>query len=178
MSWQKEFVELNKSIHDRESFDCGEDELNTFLHTQASRHMAAGLSKTILLPALSPLPNGKFPICAFYTIAPSSISRQDLPVNLAKKLPHYPVPVFLLAQMAVHREHKGQGLGKTTLIKALKYFHEINKYMPAYAVIVDCLNGEAESFYLQYDFKKLDTQNGKTRMFLPMKIIVQIFCVT
>ncbi len=175
MSWQKEFVELNKSIHDRESFDCGEDELNTFIRTQASRHMDAGLSRTILLPALTPLVNGKLPICTFYTIAPSSISRSDLPEDLAKKSPHYPVPAFHLAQMAVHREYKGQGLGKITLIQALKCFHEINKYMPAYAVIVDCLNGEVENFYLQYGFKKLDKQKGRIRMFLPMTIIAQIF---
>ena len=31
MSWEKEFEELSKSIHDRNSFDCGENELNVFI---------------------------------------------------------------------------------------------------------------------------------------------------
>ncbi len=99
MSWANEFVVLDKAIHDRDSFDCGETELNVFIKTQAARHMNAGISKTMLLPAFAPLPDGKYSIYAFYTIAPSSIKRNTLPKALAKKLPHYPVPVFLLAQM-------------------------------------------------------------------------------
>lgn len=175
MSWQKEFIELNKLIHDRKSFDCGEKELNTFIQTQAAKYMQAGISKTNLLPASTPLPNGKFSICAFYTITPSTIRRAVLPENLAKKLPHYPVPVFLLAQLAVNNEYKGQGLGKITLIEALKSFKKISEHMPAYAVIVDCLNEDAKNFYLQYGFSVLCAHNGRTRMFLSMNTILQIF---
>jgi len=175
VSWAKEFVELDKTIHDRASFDCGENELNSFLQTNAAKHMEVGVSRTMLLPSLVPLPDGKYPICAFYTITPSSISRETLPDKLAKKLPHYPVPVFLLAQLAVHYEHKGKGLGKITLIKALEYLWKINSYIKAYAVIVDCLNGRAEQFYLQYGFEVLCKYNGRTRMFLRMTTIEKLF---
>ncbi len=175
MSWANTFVELDKAIHDRASFDCGEEKLNTFLQTQAAKHMAAGISRTMLLPASAPLPNGKTPICAFYTIAPGAIGRETLPEALAKKLPRYPVPVFLLAQLAVHSEYHGQGLGKITLIKALEYLYEINAHMRAYAIIVDCLNADAEQFYLKFGFKALCEHDGKIRMFIPMKTIDQLF---
>lgn len=175
MSWAHEFVELDKAIHDRASFDCGEAELNVFIQTIAAKHMAVGISKTMLLPASVPLPKGKYSICAFYTIAPSSIKRDTLPESLAKKLPRYPVPVFLLAQMAVHLKYHGQGLGKITLIKALEYLWEINSRMRAFAVIVDCLNKNAEQFYLKYGFETLCDHNGKTRMFIPMKIVAKLF---
>ena len=39
MSWAKEFIELDKAIHDRASFDCGEVELNEFIRTKAAKHM-------------------------------------------------------------------------------------------------------------------------------------------
>jgi len=175
MSCSKEFIELDKSIHDRDSFNCAEAELNEFIRTKAAKHMDIGISRTMLLPALVPLPNGKYPICAFYTIAPSSISRETLPEKLVKKLPHYPVPVLLLAQLAVHSEYQGQGLGKTTLIKALEHLWEINSHMRAYAVIVDCLNENARQFYLKYGFEVLCSCNGKVRMFLPMNIVGQLF---
>ncbi|KNA54796.1 hypothetical protein VC274080_024015, partial [Vibrio cholerae 2740-80] len=55
MSWGKEFVELSKSKHDRDSFDCGEQELNTFIKTQAAKHMQAGISRTMVLPSAHPL---------------------------------------------------------------------------------------------------------------------------
>jgi len=175
VNWSDTFVELNKAIHDRVSFDCGEEALNTFLHTQAAKHMEVGVSRTMLLPASAPLPDGKYPICAFYTIAPSTINRETLPEALAKKRPHYPVPVFLLAQLAVHSEYQNRGLGKITLIKALEYLLDVNAHMRAYAIIVDCLNEDAEQFYSKYGFEELCKYNGRTRMFIPMKTVAQLF---
>ncbi|MEW5008838.1 MAG: hypothetical protein RPR28_06190 [Cycloclasticus sp.] len=61
MSWAKEFEELNKSNHDRNSFDCGDNELNVFIKTQAAKHMQAGISRTMVLPAQVPLLNQKTP---------------------------------------------------------------------------------------------------------------------
>ena len=175
MSWSKAFEELSKSKHDRDSFDCGESELNTFIQTQAAKHMQAGISRTMVLPGTAPLLNQKYPICAFYSVAPSSICRETLPASLAKKLPHYPVPVFLLAQLAVHKEFHGSGLGKVSLIKALEYLWGVNAYMRAYAIVVDCLTDSAQSFYQKFGFQVLCEQNGRVRMFLPMKTVGQLF---
>lgn len=175
MRWAKDFAELNKAVHDRNSFDCGEYELNIFIKTQAAKHMQAGISRTMVLPANIALLNKKYPICSFYSVAPSSISRKTLPESMAKKLPHYPIPVFLLAQLAVHKEFHGSGLGKVSLIKALNYLWEVNHYMRAYAIIVDCLSNSAQSFYAKYGFEVLGEYNGRIRMFLPMKTVEQLF---
>ena len=175
MIWENEFVELDKTIHERKSFDCGKQELNNFLQTRAAKHMEAGVSKTFLLPSKDNLPDGKTFICAFYTITGATIERSTLPGSLAKKLPHYPVPVLLIGQLAVHRSCAGQGLGKITLIEALKRLAQINKHMPAYAVIVDCLDEEAEGFYQKYGFVELCRNNGRARMYLPMRTVLEIF---
>ena len=92
-----------------------------------------------------------------------------------KKLPRYPIPVFLLAQLAVHKEFHGGGLGKVSLIKALEYLWEINSHMRAYAIVVDCLTEQAESFYAKYGFEVLCEINGRVRMFIPMKTVGQLF---
>lgn len=176
MSYSKTFKELDKLLHDRASFDCGEKELNDFIQTRAAKHMQAGISRTMVLPGSMPLPNQKYPICSFYSIAPSSISHEDLPKSMAKKLPRYPIPVFLLAQLAVHKEFHGSGLGKVSLIKALEYLWEINAHMRAYAIVVDCLTKYAESFYTKFGFEVLCEINGRIRMFIPMKTVGQLFC--
>lgn len=171
----KKFVELNKTEHDRGSFDCGEPELNQFIQQFAAKHMQAGISRTMILPSQQKLANSKYTICAFYTVTPSSIQRETLPTHLAKKLPHYPVPVFLLAQLAVDKLYQGQGLGKITLIQSLNYLWRVNQYLTAYAVVVDCLNQSAQDFYQQFGFQILDQDHDKTRLFLPMKTIEQLF---
>ena len=175
MIWEKEFVELDKTSHERKSFDCGKDELNNFLQTRAANHTKAGVSRTFLLPSKDNLPGGKTLICAFYTITGATIERSILPRSLAKKLPHYPVPVLLIGQLAVHTLCAGRGLGKITLIEALKRLAQINQHMPAYAVIVDCIDEEAEGFYRKYGFVELCRNNGRARMYLPMRTVLKLF---
>jgi len=173
--WGNEFVELSKTIHERNSFDCGKEELNNFLQTRAAKHMGARVSRTFLLPSKDNLPNGKTSICAFYTITGATIERSTLPRSLAKKLPHYPVPVLLIGQLAVHTSCAGQGLGKIILIEALKRLALINEHMPAYAVFVDCLDNDAEGFYQKYGFVELCRNDGRARMYLPMRTVLELF---
>jgi len=169
------FVELSKSEHDRSSFDCGKESLNTFLNTRALKHQSAGISKTLVLSAPNNSAGNKSSIKAFYTLSSSVIERETLPHASAKKLPHYPIPVFVLAQLAIDSRYQRQGLGKITLINALARCCTIYKELPAYAVVVDCLDSDAERFYAQFDFKFLCVVNEKRRLFIPMKTIHQLF---
>lgn len=164
------FVELNKSIHDRKSFDCGQKELNDFLHYFAAKHRKAGISKTMVLPSVGLHSD----ICAFYTLSHTEINRRTLPQSISRKLPQYPVPVMLAAQLGVHKAAQGHGLGKITLIRALRHCYEINKHLPSYAVVVDALDEKIQRFYEQYGFEVLVTHNVRARLFLPMKIVAQL----
>ncbi len=165
------FVELDKAVHDRKGFDCGQVELNTFLQQFAQRHRDAGISKTMVLQD----GDERATICAYYTLSHTEIKRQSLPQSLAKKLPHYPIPVMLIAQLAVHKNVHGQGLGKVTLVSALEHAYNINLHLPSYAVIVDALDEGVQCFYEQYGFQVLDHSAKHTRLFLPMKTVSQLF---
>lgn len=175
MNCADRFYDLNKAKHDRPSFDCGDESINRFLHTQAAKQMGNNLSITRVLPTVSPLPNGKFPICAFYTITPSSVKRADFPDEISKKLPMYPIPVFLLAQLGVHIDCQGQGLGDVTVTTALNHLWETNKQMRAYAVIVDCINERVVRFYERLGFNYLCEHRGKPRLYIRMKTVGKLF---
>jgi len=81
----------------------------------------------------------------------------------------------LLAQLAVDNQYHGTGLGKITLIKALEHLYTINAHMRAYAVVVDCLTPNAQSFYSRFGFKTLGQHNGRVRLYLPMKQLEGLF---
>lgn len=166
------FVELNKTIHNRKSFDCGEEELNDFIKTKAVRHMERGISKTFVLIG-DEISKAKKLILAFYTITSQTISRE---LFQKQNYPHYPIPVFLIVQLAVDKTQQGKGIGEVTLIKALEHLLETRKYMEAVAVTVDCLNNNAEKFYKKYGFQDLNTlQSGRKRLHLPIKSVENLF---
>lgn len=172
------FEELNKALHDRNAFDCGTHELNEFIQQFASRHREAGISKTMVLPeqaAQGDLRIRKQRICSFYTLSHTEIERETLPDALAKKLPKYPIPVMLIAQLAVDKEAQGLGLGKVSLVRALRHCLEIDEHLPSYAVVVDALDDGAQAFYEQYGFRILDKHNGRVRLYLPMGTIEKLF---
>ncbi|MBT3043408.1 MAG: GNAT family N-acetyltransferase [Candidatus Thiodiazotropha sp. (ex Codakia orbicularis)] len=174
MTPESRFIELDKTRHDRASFDCGIKALNEFIRRSAARHREAGVSKTMVLPAKAPR-GDKVGICAYYTLSHTQIEREMLPRPKAKKLPRYPVPVMLIAQLAVHKETQGHGLGKVTLIRALRHCLEINAHLPSYAVVVDALDEGVQGFYEQYGFQELDRHNGHIRLYLPMKTVAELF---
>jgi hypothetical protein len=60
-------------------------------------------------------------------------------------------------------------------LKARGFTAILIKYLTVYAVVIDCLNESAKKFYQLFGFELLDEDNSKTRLFLPMKTIEQLF---
>ena len=168
------FVELDKARHNRKTFDCGEPELNEFLSRHAFRHMEASISKSMVLPEDARDESDMQRICAFYTVSITEIDPTVLPKKQRKRLPPRSVPVYILAELAVNLEYKGQGLGGITLYAALNQIYHAHLNMPGLAVVVDCLNDEAERFYKHYGFVDLCEEAGRKRLILPMGTVEEL----
>jgi GNAT superfamily N-acetyltransferase len=100
--------------HDRESFDCGEAELNEFLRRHARQSHEKGGAKTFVV---TPVDDDKR-ILGFYSLSPASIDYARTPATVKKRLARYDVPVFRLGRLAVDRTVQGQGLGGQLLLAA------------------------------------------------------------
>ena len=158
------FIKLDKFVHNRRAFDCGEGELNHFLQQYAAAHRRRGTSITMVLPDRE----DESAICAWYTLTHVSMDKSTLPKELAKQLPSYPIPFTLLAQLAVHRDLQGQGIGETALIKALDYIYKANLLIPSWAVVADALNDSVQGFYEKLGFRATNYPGHRVRLFLPM----------
>jgi GNAT superfamily N-acetyltransferase len=159
-------AELLTPHHDRTAFSCGVPELDAYLQRQAGQDQKRNLAAAFVLTA-----DGRT-IAGFYTLSAHSILASDLPLNLAGKLPRFPIPVTLLGRMAIAQSLQGHGLGEYLLLDALERARMGARQVASWAVVVDAKPG-ARNFYLKHDFAPFLTQPD--RLFLPMKTIEEMF---
>ncbi len=159
-------IEPLGSLHDRAAFSCGVAALDDYIHRQARQDLERKLAAVFVLTS-----DGKT-IAGFYTLSAHSIQAADLPEELARKLPRFPLPVTLLGRMAVSRSLHGKRLGEFLLMHALERAWFGSQQVASWAVVVDAKLG-ARDFYLKHDFVPLPMQPD--RLFLPMKTIEHLF---
>jgi GNAT superfamily N-acetyltransferase len=133
---------VNTTSEQRKQFDCGIHVLNDFLKRHSEPNHLKGLGKTFAL-----LIEEK--IIGYYTVSMSSTLEF---INLSnfhqKKLPKYPIPVALLARLAVSKDRQKQGFGKWLLIDAIRRIFNTTQDIGAYAIVVDAKDESAKKFYL------------------------------
>lgn len=151
--------------HDRSIFDCGAMELNSYFHTQvgqdAKRHYAT---------CFVAIEKQESRVAGYYTLSMGSISLNELPASVAKKLPRYSqAPIARLGRLAVELKYQGQKLGSELLADAI---HRVaHSEIAAYAIVVDAKNDKASRFYEHFGFLKL-SRNPKTP-FLPLSTAIK-----
>ncbi len=171
MLLQDSFVDVNKSKHLLRDFDCGKLSMNQFLSRFSYKHNRLGLSKTMVLTSAEN--KEKQTVVAYYTLAASSIDKGLLPVT--QSLPKYPIPVIVLARLAVDKKFQKQRLGEKTLVSALKHaVHLSDNGLPMYGVILDVLDDEAMSFYQQFDFFSLSNNEDSRQLFVALQTLRQL----
>lgn len=160
-------IELLGKHHVRDGFDCGEDSLNSFLQSHAGQNTRRDISRTYVA-----LPKEADVVAGYYTLSSGSIAFVNLPDQLSRKLPKYPVPTAHLGRLAVDKQFQGQGLGGMLLVDALKRVQTLADKIGIYAVSVDALNDNAKRFYEAYGFVNL--LDDPRHLLLPMATIRQL----
>jgi GNAT superfamily N-acetyltransferase len=165
-----EFLPLDPKAVNVKSFDCGKDAINTYLRRYAAKNMALNLNRTFVLPYIPKAlaPKEKSHVAAYYTLAHQTLVLEELPDP--SRLPRYPVPVILLAQLGIDRRFHRQGLGAKTLVHALRHAYQIARNpngIPALGTVLDVLDQEALDFYRSFDFF-LSLTDNPMKLFVPM----------
>lgn len=171
MKLSQAFEPVNKKEHLVKSFDCGKQAMNTFLHRFAIKHAKLGLSRTLVLPVDDPDAAIK-KIAAYYTLAASTVTKEEIPTQ--QSLPQYPLPVALLARLAVDINFQGERLGEKSLIYALRHVTRLcDEGLPVFGLILDVLDEDALKFYQRFNFFHRFTDDPM-RLFASMKLLRKI----
>ena len=154
--------------HDRAAFSCGVEILDAYLHKQAGQD----LKKHAAVPFVI-TPDGTT-IAGYYTLSQYSVQLDEVPAEVAKKLPKYPmVPATLLGRLAVSSAFRGHGHGATLLMDALHRTLPHSREVASAGVIVDAKDAAALAFYKKYGF--LELPRIERRLFLPMGTLEELF---
>ena len=135
--------------HSRKSFRCGQRTVDLWFATKAGQHQNKHLSVTKVL--IDPDDD----VAGFYTLATGQVDFGDLPTEIAKRLPRRVLPVAVLARLGVSENRHGQGLGRLLLAQALRDCHVAGQTFAFVAVLLDCVDEKAKTFYQQWDFNEL-----------------------
>jgi len=134
--------------HDLSAFDCGKTALNEFLVKYALTNNNAGIARTYVVT----LPNQPS-VIAYYSIAAGSVEREKASDRAAKGVPRSPVPVALIARLAVDLKCQRKGLGAGMLKHALQQILNASNTIGIRAVLVHAKDDEAAKFYRGYGFE-------------------------
>jgi GNAT superfamily N-acetyltransferase len=138
-------AKLDRS-HAVEGFDCGKEALNRFLNRHALQSQLSGASNTYLAM-------DKDLVVGFYSLVVSEIAYADAADRLKKGMARHPVPVMLLARLAIATDYQGKGLGAGLLKDALLRTVQAADLAGIRALVVHAKDDQARAFYEHYGFE-------------------------
>src|ERR1700680_3536427 len=105
-------VALLEAGHDRGQFDCGVEALNVYLKQYALQNQKKGIVRNYVTCRGAR-------VVAYYSLAYGSVAQKEAPPTISKGIGRYPIPVMILARLAVDRHERGKGLGDALLKDAI-----------------------------------------------------------
>ena len=154
-------VEKLSPLHDTSQFDCGKEPLDRFLRVHALANQSANAAQTYVACR-----EGES-VAGYYSLAVGAVERESAPGRIARGLARHPVPVMLLARLAVDRTAQGSGLGKALLKDALLRTAQAAEIAGIRALLVHAKDEEARAWYERFDFEPSPTD--PYHLFLLMK---------
>jgi GNAT superfamily N-acetyltransferase len=139
-------IEKLRRDHVLDGFDCGKEELNGFLKRQAWNNQQANSAQTYVLAK-------ELVVSGYYSLAAGSITHDAASERVRKGLARHPIPVILLARLAVDVSLQGKGVGPALLKDALRRAASAADTIGARAVLVHAKDDNAAGFYKHFHFE-------------------------
>ena len=148
-----------RASHDRGQFDCGIEPLNDYLKKYALQNQKKGIVRNYVT-----CDDNR--VIGYYSLAYGSVAQTDAPPALTKGIGKYPIPVMILARLAVDLRKKGKGLGQALLKNAVMRTLQAAEIAGLKAIFVHAKNAEARQFYEKHGF--IPSPHDPLQLFWPL----------
>lgn len=140
-------VETLGDAHNLDDFDCGQHtSLTDWLKRFARINQQGKSAQTYVVHRTQR-------VVGYYALSAASVKKSEASARAAKGQPGHPIPVILLARLAVDKTEQGQGLGKALLKDAVQRCVQASDAIGARAVLVHAIDDEAKAFYSRFGFE-------------------------
>jgi predicted N-acetyltransferase YhbS len=133
------------SEHRLDSFDCGKQVLNDWLVRHARQAQTSGSAKTFVA-----VDNDR--VVGYFSLTVGQVDAFDVPDRFRKGMGRYPLPVVILARLAVSRDVQGHGIGFGLLQDAIRRTCLIAEQAGIRAMLTHPIDDEAAKFYSRFGF--------------------------
>lgn len=130
--------------HELDAFVSGEASLDEWLRRRARPNQAGGASRTYVVC------EGK-KVVAYYALASGAIAQAAVPGRFRRNMPD-PIPVVVLARLAVDQRYQGRGLGRALFRDAAHRASNAAGSIGIRGIVVHAISEEARNFYLALGF--------------------------
>ena len=145
--------------HVLEDFDCGKPGLNDWLLRHARQAQASGSAKTFVV-------TDGHRLAGYYSLAVGQIDTLEAPDRVRKGMGGYPIPVVILARLAVAMQDHGRGIGIGMLQDAIRRTVAISEQAGVRALLTHPIDVDAERFYLRFGFEASPAQEKQLLLLL------------
>jgi GNAT superfamily N-acetyltransferase len=132
------------SAHDVATFESGVEELDAWLKRRALQNEATRASRTFVVTA-----GGR--VVGYYALATGAVMRSVATGRVRRNMPD-PIPVMVLARLAVDRAYQGRGFGSALLRDALLRTFAASDAAGIRALLLHAISEDARRFYLHHGF--------------------------
>jgi len=133
-------------VHRLDEFACGETALDEWLKRRAMANQLSGASRTFVVAD----PDDR--VFGYYALAAGAVAHQEATDAVRRNMPD-PIPVIVLARLAVDRRTQGDRLGAALLRDAVQRVVAVSENAGVRALLVHALNDRAKQFYEHYGFQ-------------------------
>lgn len=158
-------VEKIRFDHDTEAFDCGKAELNRFLNRFAFVNQRAHTAQTYVVCRANR-------VVGYYSLTVGQANHRDAPARVSQGMARHPIPLMILARLAVDQREQGRGLGAALLKDALRRAAKAADIAGIRALFVHAKDNEAQTFYEHFHFRPSPTDPH--HLFLLMKDLLKM----